>query len=217
MSDSEPELVDYRCPRCPHLRFDSRRAFNHHLGQSVACQIRYEDNYRKRRWEKRKREGSPVCDDEVADWEIPVDPVELQATIDEYREGRGGGEDEPPQSTDAPPSKRARVEEVPDEDYDELHTKPYPGRAGETFGRAQTIFDKLRERQSKGDLGEFGPFADRDELELASWLITESGASQSAIDKFLKLNIVCSSFVLPTEENSLVGVDAHQNYTLIPR
>lgn len=56
-----------------------------------------------------------------------MDPVKLQATIDKYHEGRGGDEDEAPQSTDAPLSNRAQVEEVPDEDYDELHTKLYSG------------------------------------------------------------------------------------------
>lgn len=192
MSDSEAEqVIDYHCPRCPHLHFEGQRAFNHHLAKSLACRTRYEDAYRKRRWDRRKRERSPDGGSEVPDWETPVDPIELQATIDEFREQRGGGsEDEAPESTE-PSSKRARVEEVPDEgSYDELHTKLYPGRAGEASGRAKTIFDKLRERQLSGDLGEFGPFADRDELELASWLVTESGASQNAIDKFLKLNIV---------------------------
>ncbi|KIJ47004.1 hypothetical protein M422DRAFT_81572, partial [Sphaerobolus stellatus SS14] len=61
---------------------------------------------------------------------------------------------------------------------------------GSTYGQAQTMFDKLCHLQEVGQMGMMGPFNDREEWELAEWLF-KSGTSQTQMDKYLKLNIVC--------------------------
>ncbi|KAI0071914.1 hypothetical protein K474DRAFT_1606079, partial [Panus rudis PR-1116 ss-1] len=92
-------------------------------------------------------------------------------------------------------SKRARVEEVPDEEAGGLpkksFIKDYPAhrRAGEILGEGKTWVDDIREVCEDGK--KWGPFDDQDDWLLARWLLT-SGLSQSKIDDFLKLNITRS-------------------------
>ncbi|KAF8511547.1 hypothetical protein JB92DRAFT_2813160 [Gautieria morchelliformis] len=46
----------------------------------------------------------------------------------------------------------------------------------------------MRDQQRKGQLGDYGPFVDQADWDLATWLM-DSGASQTEIDKFLKLDV----------------------------
>ena len=95
--------------------------------------------------------------------------------------------------------KRAYVE---DEDEDEsepaeadsVYIQEFPAhlRAGEKKGEIQTQFETLRERQKAKGLEPWSPFPSEDEWELTRWLV-ESGASQSKIDSFMKLEMVCTS------------------------
>ncbi|KAF8511429.1 hypothetical protein JB92DRAFT_3144061 [Gautieria morchelliformis] len=79
-----------------------------------------------------------------------------------------------------------------------MWVKDFPEPAGVSYGEQKTTFEVLREEQRMGSLGTFGPFEDLAEWELAEWLI-KSGASQSEIDKYLKLDITrnrtCPSFM----------------------
>lgn len=65
----------------------------------------------------------------------------------------------------------------------------YPRAAGRRLYRARTPFEALRETQLKRDLPPYAPFRSMDEWEHLRWLVT-SGASQSKIDQYLKLNSV---------------------------
>ncbi|KAF8495591.1 hypothetical protein JB92DRAFT_2834758 [Gautieria morchelliformis] len=75
------------------------------------------------------------------------------------------------------------------EDSDVMWVKDFPEPAGVSYGEQKTTFEVLHEEQRMGSLGTFGPFEDLAEWELAEWLI-KGGASQSDIDKYLKLDIV---------------------------
>lgn len=96
--------------------------------------------------------------------------------------------------------KRARVEEVPDEDDDieagGLPCDPYTryspgGLAGATYGDGATFFDDYHEARMEAGLQEhpWAPFESEEEWELARWLL-RSGLSQAEIDRYLKLDIV---------------------------
>jgi hypothetical protein len=65
----------------------------------------------------------------------------------------------------------------------------FPKPAGVSYSEQKTSFEELRKKQRWGEMGEFGPFDNKQEWELAEWLI-KSGASQTEIDNFLKLEIV---------------------------
>ena len=67
-------------------------------------------------------------------------------------------------------SKRARVEEVEDEEAYPRYVNEFPTRA-EEFGDGKTAFEQIFEEQrAKGELP-WAPFADKDEWELARWLV----------------------------------------------
>lgn len=98
-----------------------------------------------------------------------------------------------------PPSKRARIDDVEDED-DELETGGLPKRPFVDYsarlstkikGRGQTLFEAMDAAQAGKD-NPWAPFADKEEWELAHWLMTK-GLTQSAVDDYLKLPIVSIS------------------------
>lgn len=88
-------------------------------------------------------------------------------------------------------SKRARVEEVEDEDSPgRRYYESYPERVADVLGEGVTEFEDIRARQASSSAAEnpWSPFRDEEEWELAEWLMTET--TQKARDKFLKLPIV---------------------------
>ena len=66
--------------------------------------------------------------------------------------------------------------------------KDFPLPAGTQLQPAQSCFETVREEQKKTGDNPWAPFADKEEWELAQWLITNVG--QNATDKYLKLPIV---------------------------
>ena len=95
------------------------------------------------------------------------------------------------------PLKRARVEveEVEDEDAPRrCYVESYPDGAAEILGRSKTKFDAYREGQDERGEQRWAPFRDKEEWELAQWLLKNVG--QTKIDEFLKLDIV--SYKIPT-------------------
>jgi len=87
-------------------------------------------------------------------------------------------------------SKRARVEEVEDEDAPHVgrYTQEYPGRVADTLGTEKTKFEKIRDEQKMDGMEPHAPFADEEEWELVKWLMKNVG--QTKADDFLKLPIV---------------------------
>jgi hypothetical protein len=91
-------------------------------------------------------------------------------------------------------SKRARVEEVEDEDAPKVgrYTEEYPGRIADTLGTTKTKFENIHDEQQKDGMEPHSPFADEEEWELVKWLMKNVG--QTKADDFLKLPIV-SDFI----------------------
>lgn len=95
--------------------------------------------------------------------------------------------------------KRARVEEVVDEDAEPsgIPKDPYAQYlhplAGARYGEGKIPFEEyLAERKAAGledESNPWAPFKDEEEWELGRWLLT-SGLSQEGIDRYLKLKIV---------------------------
>ena len=80
-------------------------------------------------------------------------------------------------------SKRARVEEVDDEETYPRYAKEFPTSA-KVFGDGKTAFEEIfREQTVKGE-SPWAPFADKDEWELVRWLV--KNVNQQATEEFLK-------------------------------
>ena len=88
-------------------------------------------------------------------------------------------------------SQQACVEEVEDEEAggSPRWVEDYPGNAGETKSQGQSYFECWREAQKENEYEPWAPFKDLEEWELAQWIM-QSGLSQGATDKYLKLPIV---------------------------
>lgn len=106
--------------------------------------------------------------------------------------------------------KRARVEDAPDEDDSTRHIEPCPGSlgAGVPIGRKKmkTDFEDMRDERLAhgGDDPIWNPFIDREEWDLATWLVRSVG--QNSTEEFLKLPIVSSiSKFTAKPKSSLAG------------
>lgn len=89
-------------------------------------------------------------------------------------------------------SKRARVEEVEDEEVEETRARcfvqQYPGIVAQILRSDKTLFEQYYDLRKAAGVSEWAPFEDKEEWELARWLIQSVG--QNRIDEFLKLPIV---------------------------
>ncbi|RDX46169.1 hypothetical protein OH76DRAFT_1356587 [Lentinus brumalis] len=89
---------------------------------------------------------------------------------------------------------RVTVEEVEDIEPGGLPRRPFLGEfpeefcVGAVFGKAKTSFEELHHKRTEAGNGSYAPFENREEWELAKWLMT-SGLSQEAIDQYLTLPI----------------------------
>ncbi|PPQ71533.1 hypothetical protein CVT26_010393 [Gymnopilus dilepis] len=110
----------------------------------------------------------------------------------------------PPSTTEDAPSpsssplrgNRVTIEEVEDEDAhrspnttDALWEEPWPYEAGTPIREELGAFEKLRQEQESNGHAPWHPFENKEDWELARWLIL-SGVSQKKINDFLKLDSV---------------------------
>ncbi|KAI5995911.1 hypothetical protein EDD15DRAFT_2164382 [Pisolithus albus] len=96
---------------------------------------------------------------------------------------------------DAPGPQAARVEDANDEEDDENKSTCYAyeyneGPVADILGKGETAFEKTKEVQDSLGGSAYSPFEDREEWELAQWLI--NNVNQRATDEFLKLPVVVS-------------------------
>ena len=81
-------------------------------------------------------------------------------------------------------SKRARVEEVEDEETYQRYAREFV-TSTEELGEAKTVFEEIFEEQAAKGESPWAPFADKDEWELARWLA--KNVNQRATEEFLKM------------------------------
>ena len=99
--------------------------------------------------------------------------------------------------------RRVTVEEVEDIEPGGLPRRPWLGEypdptVGNVLRQAKTFFEDIHERKSVAGQSNFAPFANREEWELARFLV-RSGLSQEAIQDYLTLPIVCQCSVLRSD------------------
>ena len=102
-----------------------------------------------------------------------------------------------------PNPHRVTVEEVEDIEPGGLPRRPWLGEypdptVGNVLRRAKTFFEEIHERKNVAGQSNFAPFANREEWELARFLV-RSGLSQDAIQDYLTLPIVRQCSVLRSD------------------
>ena len=95
----------------------------------------------------------------------------------------------------SPKAKRARVEEVDDDDAPTVgrYTEEYPGQVADALGKDKTKFEKIHDDQSMEGMKPHAPFTDEEEWELVKWLMKNVG--QTKVNDSMKLPIVSDSFL----------------------
>ena len=119
--------------------------------------------------------------------------------------------------------KRARVEEVEDEEAGGLPRRPfvdYSARnAIRVAGRGQHLFERIHnERKAAGlhpDQNPWAPFDDKAEWELGRWALIHR-VGQEAWDDYLKLNVVSRSNLYWGIHYNLSQTDSRKDSTLVP-
>ncbi|KAI5984843.1 hypothetical protein EDD15DRAFT_2390291 [Pisolithus albus] len=78
-----------------------------------------------------------------------------------------------------------------DEEYFPCYAREYDeGPVADVLGKGETVFNKMKKVQDSLGGSTYSPFEDRDEWELAQWLI--NNVNQRATDEFLKLQVTRS-------------------------
>lgn len=217
----------HRCPYCQTSK-KTRAAVNRHVSQKSACHEKWRHSLGVSVGVAREESEGPEDHEppaEPEEHEPPADSIpsrspspaffshelsEEDEEIDDEIEGFVLPARDPPAEPTpdpAPRSRRATVEEVPDEDDPQnfrRFVELFPGEekfpdhekfvdaSAETFGKGETVFERLKAEQAEAGLSRHAPFLDGDEWELASWL--SKNVSQMATDAYLKLPIVSLMF-----------------------
>ena len=206
----------YQCPHCQKCRFITKAGLSSHITQSPACQKAKQreceraaaassssDNI-----ENTMAGGNPAPAE--ADSDIPMqDQIDEPLTNDSIMHDAPLGNGDPPIQLPPRPVAgpgRVTVEEVEDEEAGGLPKRPwigeFPKAVATILRKAKTVFEELRDtKRSRGE-GSFAPFANREEWELASFLV-RSGLSQEQIEDYLTLPIVSESFTSLVFEMSM--------------
>lgn len=164
----------------------------------------------------------PILVEEIVD----IGPDEVAGQPERSNPGTTSLETMPSAPTAGP--GRVTVEEIEDVEEGGLPKRPWIGDfsqdAGTIYGHVLTSFEQLHEQQKTTGKGSFAPFANREEWELASFLV-RSGMSQTAIEDFLTLPIVsnCICRMQSRVRSILVGltsfwlVDSESYQTCLPQ
>ena len=99
--------------------------------------------------------------------------------------------DGPDDSPDGPGRAGQGTPEPPQPEPQRYAYKYDQGPAAEVLGSGPTVFETMKGVQEAVGQGKYSPFADREEWELADWLV--KNVNQRATDEFLKLSIVSNN------------------------
>jgi hypothetical protein len=136
--------------------------------------------------------GPPVLDDdEVAN--VPDIALEndLQVLEDDIGDARGGEPDNPP-DIGIPPEVNVTVNNPDKGRTSTFYIVEFPENlgAGAVLGEDVPLFERIWREQQENQSSRWGPFEDKDEWELAQWLVRNVGHKQT--NDFLNLKIVSS-------------------------
>lgn len=182
----------YKCSYCPQ-RLPTLKGIRLHVSQRYACRqasIRRAASKKQTLEDESSEPGDPG-DDLVQ----PLDETRMMETEETmiFDQGLPADSDAQSPNPDQPSSssRRAQVEEVEDEEAggSPKWVEDYPGDAGKTKSRGQSYFKCWREAQKENGYEPWAPFKDMEEWELSQWIM-QSGLTQNATDKYLKLPIV---------------------------
>jgi len=168
-------------PRCSYCSrpFPTTKGLHSHQAQDLVCrQKRAEDQERIFHHLSRNENPNLVHASASNPTSLPTetlshDPMQIDIDL----EAAASAQELPPNQPK--PAQKCSTYQVP---------PPSHLRAGESKGRAETIFERIRRQQQQRGHGVYGQFQTAEDWDLAKWLIKNVG--QNATDSFLKLPIV---------------------------
>jgi hypothetical protein len=172
------------CGYCGKGPFLTEGGLNKHIGQSKNCQEKNRlsfKSYTSTLWTNTPdarnpnlpSSPSPSPDETLDNFEHDLLAVEQNFGLDMT----GMTDTRLPLPEEETLESRHYVEEYPSEQ-----------KAGGAWGKDQPFFVRIHREQQENGTSKWGPFKDRDEWELAEWLMKNVGQKQT--DAFLKLNVV---------------------------
>ncbi|PIL32079.1 hypothetical protein GSI_06784 [Ganoderma sinense ZZ0214-1] len=195
----------YQCSYCQKSRFLSRAGLRSHITQTPDCR-----QAQRLEWEHTRAAlpdssgeqggtagGNPAldapADPDISMQEENQDPAAGDWNMDDSdapsRNQQGA---DPPAPHPVAGPGRVTVEEVEDEEPGGLPKRPwigeFPRAVASILRKAKTIFEELRDSKRSKREDNFAPFANREEWELAAFLM-RSGMSQEQIEDYLTLPI----------------------------
>ena len=189
-------LTRYACGKCGH-KVDTLQGIRSHISQTPTCRdalrqlnslptIAVTETTHVANASEPIRPPVPINPVEV---NIPYEDLDVQA---ETLLARGE------QTARAGLRHSVTVEEVEDIEAGGLPKRPwigeFPDEAATVYGHGSTAFEEITEKKRTNGEGSFEPFTNREDWELASWLV-KSGLSQQAIEDFLTLPIVRTTYI----------------------
>ncbi|KAM5539179.1 hypothetical protein V8D89_007052 [Ganoderma adspersum] len=199
----------YQCPYCWKRRFVRQAGLRSHITQTPDCRAAQQRAASEsaavavsgsESISQENREDAIAGDTSAA--AAAADPdIPMQDRIEEHATDDWNMDDAPqtghPRASRGPPAPvagpgRVTVEEVEDEEAGGLPKRPwigdFPRAVASILRKAKTVFEELRDKKHAKHEDSFAPFANREEWELASFLV-RSGLSQEQIDDYLMLPI----------------------------
>lgn len=181
-------LASYKCNYCGRRNLSTLKGLRSHITQSKICRDAL------RRITEKRAPSTKNQDDSNSEMSDDIQPIDQDVPMHfEGVEDTGDFVQPEPRASATrgqQPDRRARVEEVEDEESgtQTRWVKDFPRPAGVPGRPAQSYFEMVREKQTADGDSPWAPFQDEEEWGLAQFLINHVG--QNATDKFLKLPIV---------------------------
>jgi hypothetical protein len=208
--------LSFPCRYCSQT-FKTSKGRSNHLSQSKACHEQLIKTTGTREQLKRRHEShdndngreSPDNDNEQLKRRRPLsDHTEsqnedtssimdvLDGTWEQPTQRSSHGNSEVDESSPTVTSSLdSHSEPEVDMDSQDDYVEDFPWSVAEPTGKIErTIFEKIRAAQENDQEEAWGPFKDEEEWDLARWLMTSS-CSQTKMDDFLKLPIVCTTYI----------------------
>ena len=164
-----------------------------HIANSTGCRKQWERLEQDALRQESPSPNLPATSNSITpqydDFTMPdlLDPESLAFPPSEMgRLRRPASPHSPDQTTPESPSKRARVEEANDGCH--RWAQEFDGAAVQ-LGEGTTVFEEIQERQEALHESPMTPFANKDDWDLAKWLMKNT--TRTATDEFLKMEGVC--------------------------